>query len=69
MKLHIVIYEPAIIQNVGNIARTCYAFNAQLHLIRPYGFLFNKSKLKKSINKSFWSYWIKSIWQLRRFWK
>lgn len=53
MKLHIVVYEPAIIQNVGNIARTCYAFNAQLHLIRPYGFLFNKSKLKRASTNHF----------------
>lgn len=53
MKLHIVLYEPAIIQNVGNIARTCYAFNAQLHLIRPYGFLFNKSKLKRASTNHF----------------
>lgn len=53
MKLHIVLYEPAIIQNVGNIARTCFAFNASLHLIRPYGFLFNKSKLKRASTNHF----------------
>ena len=53
MKLHVVLYQPAIIQNVGNIARTCYAFNADLHLIRPYGFIFDKTKLKRSSTNHF----------------
>lgn len=48
MQLHVVLFEPAIILNVGNIARTCLAFNAKLHLIRPYGFIFDKAKLKRS---------------------
>lgn len=48
MQLHIVLFEPAIILNVGNIARTCLAFNAMLHLIRPYGFIFDRAKLKRS---------------------
>lgn len=53
MKLHIVLFNPAIILNVGNIARTCYAFNAELHLIRPYGFIFDQSKLKRSSTNHF----------------
>lgn len=53
MKLHVVLYQPSIIQNVGNIARTCYAFNAELHLIRPYGFIFDKTKLKRSSTNHF----------------
>jgi tRNA (cytidine/uridine-2'-O-)-methyltransferase len=40
--LNIVLYQPEIAENVGNIMRTCVAFNAVLHLIRPYGFFFNK---------------------------
>ncbi|MDR3249677.1 MAG: tRNA (cytidine(34)-2'-O)-methyltransferase [Mycoplasmataceae bacterium] len=49
-KLNIVLLEPEIPQNTGNIARTCVGFNANLHLIRPYGFIFNKkmSELKRS---------------------
>lgn len=46
--LHIVIYQPEIAENTGNIARTCVGFNAHLHLIRPYGFFLNSPKLKRS---------------------
>jgi len=48
--LHIVLFEPEIPQNVGNIARTCVGFNATLHLIKPYGFIFDKNRgeLKRS---------------------
>lgn len=48
MGLHIVLYHPSIIENIGNIARTCLGFNADLHMIRPYGFIWNKSKLNRS---------------------
>ncbi len=53
MKLNVVFFHPAIIENVGNIARTCLAFNASLHLIRPYGFIFNKSRLNRSSTNHF----------------
>ena len=33
----IVLYEPEIPQNTGNIMRTCVAIGAKLHLIEPYG--------------------------------
>ena len=46
--LHIVLYQPEIPENTGNVARTCVAFNAHLHLIRPYGFFLTDSKLKRS---------------------
>ena len=36
--MHIVLVEPEIPQNTGNIARTCAATGAKLHLIRPLGF-------------------------------
>ena len=36
--LHIVLVEPEIPQNCGNIARTCAATGSQLHLVRPLGF-------------------------------
>ncbi|MCQ3908015.1 MAG: tRNA (cytidine(34)-2'-O)-methyltransferase [Mycoplasmoidaceae bacterium] len=48
MKLHIVLFEPEIPQNTGNIARTCVGFNAILHLIRPYGFVLSDKNLKRS---------------------
>ena len=46
--LHIVLYQPEIPENTGNIARTCVAFNAHLHLIRPYGFFLTDKNLKRS---------------------
>ena len=38
MKLNIVLVEPEIPQNTGNIARTCAAIGAKLHLVKPLGF-------------------------------
>ncbi len=46
--LNIVLFEPEIPENTGNIARTCVAFNAKLHLIRPYGFFLTNKYLKRS---------------------
>ena len=37
--MNIVLVEPEIPQNTGNIARTCAATGAKLHLIRPLGFV------------------------------
>ncbi len=53
MTINIILYEPSIIENVGNIARTCLAFKAKLHLIRPFGFIWDKSKLKRSSTNHF----------------
>jgi len=47
-KLNIVLFEPLIPQNTGNIMRTCVAINAQLHLIKPLGFELDETKLKRS---------------------
>ena len=44
--LNIVLFEPQIPQNTGNIARTCAATNAVLHLVRPLGFKIDDKKLK-----------------------
>lgn len=48
MKLNIVLHEPEIPQNTGNIARTCAATGAALHLIRPLGFRIGDAKLKRA---------------------
>ena len=45
---HIVLYEPEIPQNTGNIMRTCVATNTKLHLIKPYGFVLDDNHLKRS---------------------
>ena len=45
---NIVLYEPEIPQNTGNIMRTCVATNTKLHLIKPLGFVLDDSHLKRS---------------------
>ena len=45
---HVVLVEPEIPQNTGNIARTCAATGASLHLIRPMGFEVDDKKLKRA---------------------
>ena len=47
-KLNIVLVEPEIPQNTGNIARTCAATGASLHLVRPLGFYIDDKKLKRA---------------------
>lgn len=47
-KLHIVLAEPQIPQNTGNISRTCAVTGAVLHLIRPYGFQITDKNLKRA---------------------
>lgn len=48
MNINIVLHEPEIPQNTGNIARTCAATGASLHLIEPLGFKIDDSKLKRA---------------------
>jgi len=48
MTLNIVLVEPQIPQNTGNIARTCAATGARLHLVGPMGFRIDDSKLKRA---------------------
>lgn len=45
---HIVLVEPEIPQNTGNIARTCAATGCDLHLIRPLGFELSDRYLKRA---------------------
>ena len=47
-KLNIALIEPEIPQNTGNIARTCAATGAALHLVRPLGFEIDDRKLKRA---------------------
>ncbi len=46
--LHIVLYQPEIPANTGNIARTCAGTNTTLHLIRPLGFSTEDKMLKRA---------------------
>jgi tRNA (cytidine/uridine-2'-O-)-methyltransferase len=46
--INIVLYEPEIPQNTGNIMRTCAGTNTKLHLIEPLGFDINEKTIKRS---------------------
>jgi tRNA (cytidine/uridine-2'-O-)-methyltransferase len=46
--LHIVLYQPEIPQNTGNIGRTCVALGAKLWLVRPIGFRLDASRLRRA---------------------
>lgn len=48
MAFHIVLVEPEIPANTGNIARTCAATGAHLHLVRPLGFSTDDKQLKRA---------------------
>ncbi|MBA4601875.1 tRNA (cytidine(34)-2'-O)-methyltransferase [Thermoactinomyces mirandus] len=48
MSFHIVLVEPEIPQNTGNIVRTCSVTGAKLHLVRPLGFEINDTRLKRA---------------------
>ncbi|MDR0340649.1 MAG: tRNA (cytidine(34)-2'-O)-methyltransferase [Mycoplasmataceae bacterium] len=43
MGLNVILFEPEIAENVGNIIRSCVGFNATLHLIKPYGFFYSST--------------------------
>lgn len=46
--INVVLYEPEIPGNTGNIMRTCVATNARLHLIEPLGFKLDEKSIKRS---------------------
>ena len=48
MKINIVMVEPEIPQNTGNIARTCAATGGKLHLVKPLGFKIDDKYLKRA---------------------
>ena len=47
MKINVVLYEPEIPQNTGNIMRTCVATDVRLHLIEPLGFKLDDKTVKR----------------------
>ncbi len=48
MAFHVVLYEPEIPANTGNIGRTCAAVGATLHLIEPLGFRLTEREIKRA---------------------
>ena len=53
--LNIVMVEPEIPQNTGNVARTCAATGARLHIVKPMGFTIDDKKLKRA-GLDYWHY-------------
>lgn len=53
--VHVVLHEPEIPQNTGNVGRTCVAIGAKLWLIRPLGFLVDDKHLKRA-GMDYWQY-------------
>ena len=46
--MKIVLHEPGIALNTGNIGRTCVATDSELHLIRPYGFVISEKEVRRA---------------------
>jgi len=53
--LHVVLYQPDIPQNTGNIGRTCVAVGAKLWLIRPLGFQLDERHLRRA-GMDYWAH-------------
>ena len=46
--MHIVLYQPEIAGNTGNVARTCAATGSRLHIVKPMGFEIDDKQLKRA---------------------
>lgn len=55
MALHVVLFQPEIPANTGNIARTCLGTNTRLHLIHPLGFS-TEDKMLKRAGLDYWQH-------------
>ena len=63
--LHVVLYQPEIPQNTGNIGRTCVALGAKLWIVRPTGFRLDASQLKRAGL----DYWEHLQWEVADCWE
>lgn len=59
--MHVVLYQPEIPPNTGNVARLCAAMQVQLHLIEPLGFSLEDRYLKRA-GLDYWPYVKVSVW-------
>lgn len=64
LDLHVVLVAPEIAPNAGNVARTCAALGARLHLVRPLGFFLSDRYLKRAGM----DYWQQVEWTLHDSW-
>ena len=58
--MHVVLFEPEIPQNTGNIVRTCAATGTKLHLIKPLGFSLEDKYLKRS-GLDYWEFAVMTV--------
>jgi tRNA (cytidine/uridine-2'-O-)-methyltransferase len=63
--LHVVLHQPEIAPNTGNIGRTCVAVGAKLWLVRPLGFRLDESRLKRAGL----DYWPHLDWEVVDHWE
>lgn len=61
-RLHIVLWQPEIPNNTGNIGRTCLALEAHLHLIKPLGFDISDKQVKRA-GLDYWPHLNKTIYE------
>lgn len=59
---HVVLVSPEIPANTGNVGRSCLAFGAQLHLVRPLGFSLASSALKRA-GLDYWEHVRPVVWE------
>lgn len=59
--MHIVLFEPEIPPNTGNIARLCAATGAELHLVEPLGFSIDDKQLKRA-GLDYWQHARVRVW-------
>lgn len=64
-RLHIVLVEPEIAENTGNIGRTCVAMGAKLWLVRPLGFRLDEKRLRRAGM----DYWERLVWEAVDDWR
>lgn len=65
---HVVLIEPEIPQNTGNIGRTCVGLNSSLHLVGPMGFEINHTRLKRA-GLDYWPFLNWQQYQNRKCWE
>ena len=63
--MHVVLVEPEIAPNTGNVARLCAATGTELHLIEPFGFKLDDTQLKRAGM----DYWKHVVWRRWRNWE
>ncbi len=65
LKLNLVLYQPEIPANTGNIGRLCVGTNSTLHLVRPFKFLMDD----KSLKRAGLDYWPRLKYQIHEDWE